>query len=341
MLDAVLEEAAFYQSADSANPDEELLHAVRPALLTIPDARVYGISSPYSRRGIVWQAYEKHWAQDSDVLIWNGSTETMNPGVDTAEIARSFEDDPAVALAEYGRDGLVQFRADVEALISKDVVEAVVIPGRRELPCISGTRYVAFVDPSGGSQDAMTLAIAHTGPAGVAVLDCIREVRPPFSPESVVAEFAQVLTSYAISRATSDRYGGQWPVERFAIHGIKVEPSERSKSEIYVEMLPLINAKRCELLDHPRLAAQLCGLERRTGRGTGRDSVDHGPGQHDDVANSVAGALVVVSGGQARGSRVIFSTGDRFSVSRFDSWAPAVALAPDRQPPEELDEHGI
>jgi hypothetical protein len=40
------------------------------------------------------------------------------------------------------------------------------------------------------------------------------------------------------------------------------------------------------------LIAQLIGLERRTAR-SGRDSIDHGPGAHDDVANAVAGALVL------------------------------------------------
>ena len=46
----------------------------------------------------------------------------------------------------------------------------------------------------------------------------------------------------------------------------------------------------------PRLAAQLCSLERRTGRGSGRDVVDHPPGGHDDVINSAAGACVLASG---------------------------------------------
>ena len=36
---------------------------------------------------------------------------------------------------------------------------------------------------------------------------------------------------------------------------------------------------------------QLCSLERRTARG-GKDSIDHSPGMHDDIANAVAGALV-------------------------------------------------
>jgi hypothetical protein len=45
------------------------------------------------------------------------------------------------------------------------------------------------------------------------------------------------------------------------------------------------------LLDNPRLLTQIMNLERRTARG-GRDSIDHAPGSHDDLANAVAGALV-------------------------------------------------
>jgi hypothetical protein len=43
------------------------------------------------------------------------------------------------------------------------------------------------------------------------------------------------------------------------------------------------------------ITAQLIGLERRTARG-GRDSIDHPPGGHDDVANAAAGALVQLCG---------------------------------------------
>jgi hypothetical protein len=48
-------------------------------------------------------------------------------------------------------------------------------------------------------------------------------------------------------------------------------------------------------LDNARLAAQLCGLERRTARG-GRDSIDHTLGAYDDLANAAAGALVAAAG---------------------------------------------
>jgi len=58
--------------------------------------------------------------------------------------------------------------------------------------------------------------------------------------------------------------------------------------------LPALNSGRVELLDVPRLVGQLCGLERRTARG-GRDTIDHPPGGRDDVANAVAGAVVLAT----------------------------------------------
>ncbi len=152
-------------------------------------------------------------------------------------------------------------------------------------------KYSAFVDPSGGSSDSMTLAVAHAEPDGRAVLDAVREVRAPFSPAAVVSEFAVLLRIYGIASVKGDRYAGEWPRERFREHGVEYFPAELVKNEIYVNFLPMLNSGRVELLDHPRLIGQLCGLERRTARG-GRDSIDPPPGAYDDVANAACGCLV-------------------------------------------------
>jgi hypothetical protein len=60
-----------------------------------------------------------------------------------------------------------------------------------------------------------------------------------------------------------------------------------------------LNSGRIELLDNQRLISQLAALERRTAR-SGKDSIDHSIGQHDDVANSIAGlaAITVTNSGQ-------------------------------------------
>jgi hypothetical protein len=290
---AVLDEVAFWRSDDSANPDREIVNALRPAMATVPGALLLGISSPYARRGVLWDAYRRHYGQDGDVLVWQAPTRAMNPAVPEAVIAGAYAEDEAAAGAEYG----AQFRRDLEAFVAREALEGCIIPGRHELPPVAGVEYVAFVDPSGGSQDSMTLAIAHADGANEPrriVLDAVREVRPPFSPDAVVGDFTALLRTYRVTTVQGDRYGGEWPAERFQAHGITYKPAEQTKSDLYRDLLPLVNAARVELLDLPRLHAQLLGLERRTARG-GRDSIDHAPSAHDDLANAVAGACVTAA----------------------------------------------
>ena len=199
------------------------------------------------------------------------------------------------AASEWGSNGRVSFRRDVESFLDPEAVRAVTAWGTRELAPREGVQYRAFVDPSGGAQDSMTLAIAHEEGEELAVLDAVREVRAPFSPENVVEDFAALLRQYDVRQVTGDRYAGEWPREAFARRGIEYRPSERTKSDIYREFVAPVNSARVRLLDLPVLRAQLAGLERRTARG-GRDSIDHGPGGRDDVANAAAGALGLVLG---------------------------------------------
>jgi hypothetical protein len=79
------------------------------------------------------------------------------------------------------------------------------------------------------------------------VLDCIREVHAPFSPDAVVSEFASVLKSYGVRTVTGDRYAGEWPRERFRVRGVEYEPSSKAKSDLYAELLPLLNSGGVEL----------------------------------------------------------------------------------------------
>ncbi|MCJ7587343.1 MAG: hypothetical protein MUQ00_05495 [Candidatus Aminicenantes bacterium] len=90
--------------------------------------------------------------------------------------------------------------------------------------------------------------------------------------------------------------GRAWKrVQAFSKQGIIYKNSERNKSEIYGEFLPLVMQGRVELLDNKQQAAEFRQLEQRTGRGSGKDSIDHPPGLHDDTANAGAGGAVEAS----------------------------------------------
>jgi hypothetical protein len=288
ILLAVLDEVGLWRDETTATPDVETYRALVPGMSTVPDAMLIGISTPYRKAGLLWQKYRDHFGRAGDVLVIKAPSLLLNPTLDPAIIEKALAEDPDAARAEW----LAEFRNDVDSFVSADVVDAVVVPGRHELPPLSSIRYAAFIDPAGGSGgDSFTLAITHSE-GDCAILDAVREVRPPFSPDQVIDDFAKLLSSYRVQRVRGDRWGGEFPRERLRAKGIGYDIAEKPKAEIYREALPLLNSGRVELLDLPRLKAQFIGLERRTARGC-RDSIDHAPGGHDDIANVVAGALLM------------------------------------------------
>ena len=294
LIAALCDELAFWRSDESgANPDREIIKAIRPSMATIPGSMFLCASSPYARKGTLFDAHQRHFGKAGDpILVWQAGTKTMNPTVPDRIIAEAYADDPASASAEYD----AQFRTDVENFVSREVVQACTITGRYELPPEEGVSYFAFVDPSGGSVNSAALAIGHKDEwTDKIVLDAVREIKAPHSPNAAVAELVPLLHEYGITTVCGDRYAGQWPRVQYLLHGIRYQPSEKAKSDIYRDLLPMLNSGSVELLDVPRLQSQLLGLERRTARG-GHDSIDHARGAHDDVANAVAGVLTLATG---------------------------------------------
>jgi hypothetical protein len=217
--------------------------------------------------------------------VAHGASRVFNPSLPQRVIDRALEKDRARASAEY----LAEFRVDIEGFVSLEVVESCVA-AYHELGPRSGVTYRAFVDPSGGSEDSMTLAIAHktAKPEEQIVIDAVREAHPPFSPEAVVDDFAALCKFYRISKVTGDHYGGEFVKEPFRKHGINYEIAKSPKSDLCRDLLPLLNSGGILLPQHDRLVNQIVALERRVTR-AGKDSIDHGPHGHDDLANCVAG----------------------------------------------------
>jgi hypothetical protein len=286
---ACLDEIAFWPTDEtSSEPDYEILNAIRPGMATIPGAMLLCASSPYARR-----AHRQHFAKDGDpVLVWQSPTRAMNSTVPQRTVDMAMEANPASAQAEY----MAVFRADVEQFVSREIVMACVSTGVYERPPLSGTTYRAFLDFAGGSgSDAMTLAIGHKDGSSV-VVDALREVRPPFSPQFAIAQFASLLKGYRIYTVEGDAFGGEFAREPLRKDGISYTLAKKPKSELYVHhLLPMLNSGPVELLDHPRSIQQIIGLECHTAR-AGRDKIDHAPGAHDDLANSIAGLVARVAG---------------------------------------------
>lgn len=289
---ACCDETAFWMSEEtSSNPDTEVLAALRPALANL-GGRLIVVSSPYARRGVLWDTYARRFGRDDpDVLVLQGGTRTFNPTIKQTLIDAALEEDEPRGRSEW----CGEFRSDLEAFVSRDVVIGATDVGVVERPRPAGVPMVAAGDLSGGRSDSSVLAIGHRQ-GDHAVLDLLREWKPPHSPEAVIGEMAGILRGYGVQTIVLDRYGAEFPVDMFRQQGIVVRHAERTRSQVYAEALGLLNSGRIRLLDVPRLANQLIALERRTGRGSGKDVIDHPPGQHDDVANAAMLCAVEILG---------------------------------------------
>jgi hypothetical protein len=290
VLLAILDEVAFFKSETSTSPDVETYRAIMPGMATLRGSMLVGISSPYRKAGLLHQKFTRYFGKDDDdVLVIRAPSLVLNPTLDRSIVDQALEDDPAAARSEW----LGEFRDDISGFADITLIEAAVDRNVTVRPPRDGVQYTSFVDASGGVRDSFTAGIAH--PEGnVAVLDCIVEIKAPFNPSDACWTVAETLKSYRLHRTTGDKYGAQWVVEAFSKCGIRYEHSERDRSAIYLDALPLFTAGRAKLLDNKRLVTQFASLERRTSP-TGRDRVDHGPAGHDDLANSAAGALVLAS----------------------------------------------
>lgn len=281
---AIGDEIAFWMS-EGASPDEEIIAALRPALATL-GGKLLAISSPYAKRGALWNAYRRHFGKPGRVLVAQAAARTMNPKLPQRVVDDAMELDPARASAEY----LAQFRSDVDDFLSAEQVAGALRPEPLEQEPKTGTRYHAFVDPSGGGKDEFTLAIGHRDAPGFSV-DLVRGRRG--NPAAITAEYCRLIKEYGCSVVYGDRYSGEWSRTEFRRHGIEYRDAPGARSELYLDFLSAIRAGLLDLPPDEVMAKQFTTLERRATRG-GRDIIDHAPNSSDDRANAVAGVISVM-----------------------------------------------
>lgn len=283
----ICDEIAFWRSDDSANPDAEIINALRPGLATL-DGQLIALSSPYAKRGELWRHYSRYYGSDNaEILIAQAASQKLNPTLPDRVIAAAKERDLASAMAEY----MAEFRNDIASFIDVEVLNRCTRSEPLTLPPMPGVRYMAFVDPSGGGSDEYSLCIGHIEKPYRLVVDLLVGQRR-VNPATVTTDYAKLLKTYNVFEVTGDRYAGQWVAQEFSKNGITYHYSEKNRSELYLDSLQSITAGQVELAPDEKLINQFQHLERRTSR-AGRDVIDHSPGLHDDRANAVAGFIAL------------------------------------------------
>jgi hypothetical protein len=283
------EVAQWFTSVDFANPDVEILAAVKPGLMTTKGPLLL-VSSAYARHGVLYDAYRRYFgpAGPDDILVAYGSSRDVNPSLSQAEIERELAKDPVRNRAEY----LSEWRSDVEGFIPRHLVEACV-RDYFELPPAPGIAYRCFVDAASGvpEGDSYAIAIAHKLGDRV-VVDAIREVRPPFSAFEVINTILVPLCkSYGIHSVRGDAYAGELAREPIRRAGIRYELAKKHTSELYLDpFLGMLNAGKVDLPRNDRAVNQICSLERSIQR-SGQNQISHPSHGHDDVSCAIAGAV--------------------------------------------------
>jgi hypothetical protein len=310
----VLDELAFFRLEGQADSDVEVQASLRRGMLGFQAPRRVKISTPYMRSGVLWNDFRKGWGQGNpDLLVWRAPTALMNPSIRPASLERERRLDPD----RFAREYEAKFTEDLETFLAGAWIDPAVVPGQHELPPREGVRCEAAVDPSGGGQDAFTLAIVHaegTGPDRRIIQDVMRGWASRRSEttdlEGVVREIAGIVKRYGLSTVVGDRYAAGWLRERFQAEGISYREPESDKAQTYLEVEPLFAQGRIELLDHPILAREFKQLERRPRPG-GRTIVDHPRGGHDDHANALTLAVVAAMRASSVSAGVLVGVGRR------------------------------
>jgi hypothetical protein len=316
----VFDEVSFWKDETSATPDVEMYRAVIPAMATTRGMLI-GISTPYRKFGLLHQKHRDHFGvNDPGVLVVQGASRVFNPSLDDAVIDAQRAADPTSASAEWD----AEFRADIATYLDDELIDrAVELDRPLELPPQEGIVYQAFTDPSGGvGSDSYTIAIGHQD-GDRCVTDVCRGTVGRFDPQEVTKHYAALLREYRISKVTGDAYAAEWVAAAWRDCGFEYQQSDKPKSQIYLECIPLFARGLVGLPDHPKLLRELRLLERHTHR-SGKDAVDHPRNGHDDHANAVCGVLHLLA------KRVIDYNAQEWNVPIITSSGPRYYPGSDR-----------
>ncbi len=308
ILGAAADEASFwYDAENSRNPAGEVINSLEPALGETDGAQLLIPTTPYIRSGPTFQFFRDYWGKEDDaVLVWKSGTTDLNPTYRQAIIDRAMLKDPSKAKTEY----YAEFRDDLETFVSLELIARAVVPGRLSLPYNPRCAYHVFCDPSElvKSGDSMTLAVSHVA-SGKLIVDRLDEVRPPADPKDVIDRFSATCREYHVSEIVEDRVSIGWIRSDFEKKNIRVEPCSVSKSDLYAFLSVKLQGDLVEIPDDDRLVDQMLGLEKRNLTG-GVTRIDHAPGGHDDLVNSLAGAVWLASEAESRGEAFLGLVGD-------------------------------
>lgn len=293
-----MDECSFwYKDAESANPDFEVVRAVEPAQGQFPFHKLMGVSTPWSKEGIIWEASQAGthgWKLDADddrkpkyknSLVMMAPTPALaNPLFSSRKwFERQWKKDPEA----YRREILVQFTDSVSGMFPESLLRKAQegSPYRREAK--KDVYYVAAMDPAFRADD-WAFTIGHYSREEGFVQDLLKKWTPretKLNPAIILDEIRMDLKEYGLETVYSDQYQleslQQLAIDRdFVIIG--VDFTANSKSKFFGSFLQLLRNERVKLVkDHDQFQ-QFLHIQRILGMG-GYVRISAPSGKHDDL----------------------------------------------------------
>jgi hypothetical protein len=318
VITAVCDEVCFWRNEETAaHSDVEVLAALRPSMITFPNAKLIKVTTPHAKRGVVWDEFRRRG--ELDYPVFQIPTVEMNPTV-SPEMLKHERDRN---LEQYNREYRAEFVEDVVSWIDPEVLDPCIVPGRTELPRVNNGTYIAAVDPAFKQSD-FALAIAHRTSEGLIVLDRVDRwagtTKAPLAFGRVCREVADILRRYQIDHLQGDQYAAaaiQQEFLKLGIHYREVTFGRQTRPQLFNNLKHLLTQRQIELLDQPELLRQLRALEESRAHDGGID-VQAGYG-NDDLACVLGLCAFELSQNQPLPSPIILARASRSWDARYAS----------------------
>ena len=166
---AICDEMAFWRHEETAaNPEQEVIDAIRPAMATVHNAKIVKVSTPYRKEGILWREFKQR--RELDYPVWQLSTEQMNPAVPKMFLDKAQRSNKET----FQREHLAEFTDSVLGWITPEILEQCIMWGYREMPRVFDSTYIAAIDPAFRSSD-FGFAISHRSRDGSITVDHVQK----------------------------------------------------------------------------------------------------------------------------------------------------------------------
>jgi hypothetical protein len=293
---AICDELAFWSHEEtSANPENEVMAALRPAMATFPDAKLIKISTPYRKEGILWNDFQER--NNRRHLVWHASTQEMNPTISADFFEEAREQDGE---EYYRREYLAEFTDSIAGWMPRELLDRAIVRGQKEFPPVRGGTYVAAVDP-GFMKSDFGFAVLHRSDDGLITVvyarrwTGTREI--PVDPEAVTREISEFLQRYGINTLVGDQHC--YPVLRDYFQKLGITYREFSfgtytRASIFGNLGQLLGQQKITFVDEPELLRQLRSLE-RINLPNGNTDIRPPRSSKDDMAIAVALAAFELS----------------------------------------------